>query len=266
MKPPASSSRSEKIPALLAGRDELSVAELAAHFQVTPMTIRRDLESLASQGRITRTHGGARLAAPAVAAFEFQDRRASRPQEKRAIAQAAVALVEPGMTLILDTGTTTLEVARQLGGIPKLTVLTSSLAIASALFANPEIELIILGGTVSRNSPDLSGPMTVDNLNHFHADLAMVGADGIDIKGFYTSSLAIAQVSRAIIGAADRAVLLADSGKFGNPAFVRIANWSVLDSLIVDDGLAPADRQWAGKAVKNLVLATTPNKESALPS
>jgi DeoR/GlpR family transcriptional regulator of sugar metabolism len=237
----------------MAGRDEVSVTELAAHFQVTPMTIRRDLDTLAKQGRVTRTHGGALLTAPMVAAFEFQDRRTSRPHEKQAIARAAVRLVEPGMTLILDTGTTTLAVARLLGGIPNLTVLTSSLAIASALFANRDLELIMLGGTVNRNSPDLSGPLTVDNLRAFHADLAMVGADGIDRDGFHTSSLPIAKVSRAIIGACARSVLLADSGKFGSPAFVRIAGWDALDTLIVDDGLSEHDRRWVRKAVETLI-------------
>jgi DeoR/GlpR family transcriptional regulator of sugar metabolism len=255
MNPVSSSPRTEKILALLSGRDEVSVAELAEHFAVTPMTIRRDLEALARQGRITRTHGGAFLAAPAVAAFQFQDRRTANPQQKRAIAEAAVALVEPGMTLVLDTGTTTLEVARRLGSVPNLTVLTSSLAIASSLFATPGIELILLGGTVNRNSPDLSGPLTVDNLHRFHPDLAMIGADGVDASGFYTSSLAIAQVSRAIIDSAQRAILLADSGKFDHPAFVRIANWDALDGMVVDEDLGDANRRWLGKVVANLVFA-----------
>lgn len=254
MSDPLSSPRLEQIPVLLAGREEVSVAELAEHFGVTPTTIRRDLDTLAHQGRVTRTHGGAMLAAPAIAAFEFQDRRASRPAAKRTVAAAAAALVEPGMTLILDTGTTTLELARRLGGIPELTVLTSSLAIASALFAVPDLELIILGGTVNRSSPDLSGPLTVDNLGAFHADLAFIGTDGADADGFYTSSLAIAQVSRAIIGSADRCVLVTDSGKFGTPAFVRIAGWDALDGAIVDDGLAATDRKWLDRAVADLIV------------
>jgi DeoR/GlpR family transcriptional regulator of sugar metabolism len=255
------SSRLDKILALLAGREEASVAELAAHFKVASMTIRRDLDLLAGQGRITRTHGGAILAAPAVVAFAFQERRQSRMAEKQAIARAAAKLVQPGMTVILDTGTTTLELARALGGVPRLKVLTSSLAIASALLAHDDVELVLLGGTVSQNSPDLSGALTVDNLAAFRAQLAFVGADGADADGFYTRDLGIAQVSRAMIASAERAILLADSGKFGTRAFVRIAGWNKLEQAIVDDGLLVQSRKWLGKSVGTLTVAPVRNKE-----
>jgi len=247
--------RAEKIAGLLGRREEVSVAELAETFGVAAMTIRRDLDALAREGRVTRTHGGALLAAPGAATFEFEDRRQSHPAEKRAVARAAAEMIEPGMTVILDTGTTTLELARLLGGIPDLTVVTSSLAIASALFAVPGIELTLLGGTVNRSSPDLSGVLTVDNLKTLHADVAFVGADGADANGYSTSSMDIAQVSRAIIGSADRKILLADSSKFGTRAFVRIARWDALDHVIVDDGLPARPRRWLKKAVKKLTLA-----------
>jgi len=246
--------RLEQILALLAGRGKVAVTELAERFDVSAVTVRRDLETLACQGRVIRTHGGAMLTAPAVAAFEFLDRRSARPAEKRAIARAAAAHVEPGMTLILDTGTTTLELARLLGAVPGLSVVTSSLAIASTLFAVPDLELILLGGTVNRSSPDLSGPLTVDNLRNFHADLAFLGADGADSTGFHTSSMAIAQVSRAMIDSADRAVLVTDSSKFARPAFVRIAGWKGLDGVVTDDGLAPAHRKWLRRKVAELTL------------
>jgi len=244
MKADPTSERMSKLLALLAGRGEVGVAELAAHFHVAAMTIRRDLEHLARQGRVTRTHGGAMLAAPSIVAFAFHDRRQSRLAEKQAIAQAASRLVQPGMTVILDTGTTTLELARLLDGIPGLRVLTSSLAIASTLLTNEGQELVLLGGTVSKSSPDLSGPLTVENLGSFRAELAFIGADAVDRLGFYTSGLQIAQVSRAMIANAERTVLLADSGKFCGNAFVRIAGWEAVDQLIVDDGLAPDGRTW----------------------
>ena len=151
-----SSLRREEILDLLGVRDELTVTELAERFAVTPMTVRRDLDALANEGRVTRTHGGAILAAPSVARFAFQERRLTRQAAKRAIARAAAERVEPGMTVILDTGTTTLELAKILVGVPDLRVLTTSLAIASALFAQKRMELILLGGTVSAASPDLT--------------------------------------------------------------------------------------------------------------
>jgi DeoR/GlpR family transcriptional regulator of sugar metabolism len=250
--------RLRQILELLGGRDEVSVTELTRRFHVASMTIRRDLESLERQGRITRTHGGALLTAPAVAAFAFQDRRRSHMAQKEAIARAAARLVEPGMTVILDTGTTTLEVARALGGIPRLKVLTNSLAIASALLAHGDVELVLLGGTVSKNSPDLSGALTVGNLASFRAALAIIGADAMDAGGLYTPSQQIAQVSQAMIASATRTILVADSSKFGGTAFVRFAGWEAISGVVVDDGLDQAARRWLRRVVRN--ITTVPVK------
>lgn len=255
MKKTSASLRRQGILQLLSGREEVGAAELAVRFHVTAMTIWRDLDVLAQEGRITRTHGGAMLAASSVVAFAFQARRQAQMAQKRAIARAAAQWVKPGMTVILDTGTTTLEVARVLGGIPRLKVLTSSLAIASALLAHGDMELVLLGGTVSKDSPDLYGPVTEDNLAAFRADLAFVGADALDARGFYTSSLPIVRVSRAMIASAQRAILVADSSKFGHNAFVRIAGWNRIDTVITDDGLAPKALSWLRKCVRNHTLA-----------
>ena len=252
---PSASVRQQRILQLLSGREEVSVAELAQRFRVASMTVWRDLDVLEQAGRITRTHGGARLAAPSVAAFAFQARRQARIAEKTAIGRAAARLVKPGMTVILDTGTTALEVARALGGVPSLKVLTSSLAVASALLAHDELELVLLGGTVSKGSPDLSGTLTEDNLAAFRADLAFIGADALDQRGFYTRSQEIAGVSRAIIASAQRTILVADSGKFGRSAFVRIAGWEAIDDWLTDDGLPAGARHWGQRTLRNLVLA-----------
>lgn len=247
--------RMNKILDLLAGHEEMNVGEMSDRFKVATMTIRRDLESLERQGMITRTHGGAILAAPAVISFQFQNRRQSQMAEKKAIARTAVRLVEPGMTVILDTGTTTLELARALGGIPGIKVLTSSLAIASVLLAQEGIELVLLGGTANKNSPDLSGPLTEANLTSFRAHIAFIGADAVDKNGLYTSNQQIAQVSRAMIASSEKVALLVDSGKFGRTAFVRIAGWEDIDMLFVDDGLDAEARKWMKKTVKNHTLA-----------
>ena len=261
MQKPSASVRQQKILQLLASREEVSVAELAERFRVAAMTIWRDLDVLVQGGRVTRTHGGALLAAPSVAAFAFQERRQSRMVEKTAIGRAAAQLVKPGMTVILDTGTTTLEVARALGGIPRLKVLTSSLAVASTLLTHDDLELVLLGGTVSKGSPDLTGALTEDNLAAFRADLAFIGADALDQRGFYTSSQEIAGVSRAIIASAQRTMLVADSGKFGSTAFVRIAGWQAIDGLLIDDGLSADARRWGKRTLKNLLLAPASGPE-----
>jgi len=257
MKKQNTSLRLQQILGLLAGRDGVGVAELAEYFQVTPMTIRRDLDTLEGQGRVVRTHGGAILAAPSVVAFSFQARRQVRMAEKKAIAREAARRVEPGMTVLIDTGTTTLELAKALPGVGDLRVLTSSLAIASALLAHDGLELVLLGGTVSRNSPDLSGPLTEDNLAAFRADIAFVGADALDENGLYTSSQQIARVSRTMLASAKKTVLMADSGKFGETAFARFAQWREIDELITDIGIDPSQRSWMDECINQYVLADT---------
>ena len=242
--------RRQRILEALAGRAEVGVSALAARCRVTAMTIRRDLELLEREGRLMRTHGGAMLAASAMVAFAFERRQQVHLAEKTAIARDAARLIQPGMTVILDTGTTTLEVARHLGGVPGLKVLTNSLAIASALLAHPGLELVLLGGTVSAHSPDLSGLLTEDNLASFRANVAVIGADAVDARGLYTSSQPIARVSRAMIANAARTVLVADSSKFGNTAFTRFAGWSQIHQLITDNGLPSAARRWIHKAVR----------------
>jgi len=243
--------RHQKIIDRLHAQGEVSVQDLAEAFGVTAMTIRRDLDFLAAQNRLTRTHGGAMRSAPAVIEFAFLERSRERVAEKQAIARGAAALVEPGMTLVLDTGTTTLEVARAIAGVPDLTVLTTSLAIASALYGRENISLILLGGSVRRNSPDLSGPLAEENLRHFRTHLAILGADAADRDGLFTSDQAIAAVSRAMIACAEETVLVADSEKFARRAFVHFADWAEITHLVTDGGLGKDDRRWLAKAGVN---------------
>lgn len=256
MKKQNTSVRLKQILDLLSGKNEMSVGEFAEHFEVTPMTIRRDLDVLEKQGQITRTHGGALLAAPSIVAFSFQSRQQEQMAEKKAIALEAAKRVKPGMTVLLDTGTTTLEVAKALSGISEIKVLTSSLAIASALLSHEGLELVLLGGTVNRNSPDLSGSLTEDNLSTFRADIAFAGTDALDEKGLYTRSQEIARVSRTMLATAKQTVLVADSGKFGETAFVRFAEWKDIDELITDNGLRAEHQSWMKKSVGKHTLVS----------
>ncbi len=256
MKKQNTSLRLQQILDRLAGQDEVGVADLAGHFQVTAMTIRRDLDVLEKQGQVTRTHGGAMLAAPSIVAFSFQSRQQERIQEKKAIAREAVKRVKPGMTVLIDTGTTTLEVAKALAGFSDLKVLTSSLAIASALLAHDGLELVLLGGTVNRNSPDLSGSLTEDNLARFRADISFAGADALDENGLYTRSQQMARVSRTMLATAGKTVLVADSEKFGKSAFVRFAQWTDVDELITDSRLGADHLKWVKDAVDTYTLAS----------
>lgn len=239
----------------LSAEGEVFVLDLATDFDVTPMTIRRDLEALEGKSALTRTHGGAIFSKQSVAEFAFLERNRTSIEEKRAIARAAAALVVPGMRIVIDTGTTTLEVARALEGIEGLQVLTSSLAVASALHAHPAMEVVLLGGNVRSNSPDLSGSLTEDNLRKFRVDLAILGADALDARGLYTTDLGIARVSEAMIDVAEETVLVADSRKFCRTSFVKFADWKSIGHVIVDDSVPQDHRHWLDDCVKQVHYA-----------
>jgi len=248
-------SRHDRILGRLAQSGEVSVCELAEHLGVSSMTIRRDLDELAGRGELSRTHGGAVFSRTGSAEFTFREKANDRLPEKRAIAAAVAAMVEPGMAVSLDTGTTTLEVARRIAGVRDLTVLTSSLAIASVLHTRENIQLVLLGGTVRSSSPDLSGPLTEENLRHFRAHLAVLGADAVDFDATFTTDVGVARISRAMAEHADRAVVAADSSKFTKTSFVRCLPLAEVDSLVTDDGCPPDVRTRLERAVKNVIYA-----------
>ena len=244
--------RHVKILELLSRDGEVSVLELAERFGVTPMTVRRDLEALERRNALIRTHGGAVFSKRSVAEFAFLERNRTSIDEKRAIAREAATLVKAGMSIVLDTGTTSLEVARAIAGIRDLTVLTSSLAVASALHARENIEVVLLGGAVRRNSPDLSGSLTEENLRQFRVRLAILGADAVDRRGLYTTDLGVARVSKAMIACADDTVLVADSRKFTRSSFVQFAAWGDLRHVVTDRGISRKDRRWLKEAVEDV--------------
>jgi DeoR family fructose operon transcriptional repressor len=236
--------RQQYIIEVLHSQREVSVQALSTHLHVSPLTIRRDLELLERDGALTRTHGGAVLSKASVIEFAFLDRAQDRSMEKLVIAQYLASVVQPGMTIVLDTGTTTLEVARAIAGISRLRVLTSSLAIASVLYAYENIDLVLLGGSVRHRNPDLSGPLTEENLKQFQTELAILGADAVCPEGLYTSDLGIARISQAMMACARERWLVIDSSKFNRRSFVKFADWSVITHLVTDEGVRNTDREW----------------------
>jgi DeoR/GlpR family transcriptional regulator of sugar metabolism len=187
--------------------------------------------------------------------FSYRENLNRNAEQKRAIAQVVARAVQPGMTVLLDTGSTTLDVARAIAGVPRLTILTTSLMIAAALHTQENIELILLGGTVRRDSPDLSGPLTEENLARFRVNLAVLGADGVSPDGAFTDSMTVARVSRAIIKAAERAVLTIDGSKFGRAALVRYAEWREFGQVVTDTGVPRSVRKWLNRKGPEVVYA-----------
>ncbi len=232
--------RQQEIAAALEHNGDVSVADLARRFRVSEMTIRRDLQALADSGRVIRTHGGATAAPKVSFEFEFLRRRQSAQQAKEAIGSAAAGLVKDGQTVMLDSGTSTLAVAQHLKSKQHLTVITTSLPIASALQFCSSIRLLLLGGFVRADSPDLSGGLTESNLERLRADVAIIGAEAIDLKGFvYHASLEVVRLVSKMAQAAQRVYVVADSAKLGRTALARTGHLKDWDGLITDRG-APA--------------------------
>ena len=241
MKNLPSAARQTKIRERFAARPGVSIPELARQFGVSEMTIRRDLAALEGRAEIQRTHGGAVLTERMMLEFDYRDRRETNRAAKVAIATAARKLVQPGQRLILDTGTTTLELAALLKDATELTVITPSLAVASELQHAAGVEVILLGGIIRRGSPDLTGPVTEHCLELFAADLAFQGADAIGTEGaIYNSDLRLARVDQLMRRVAQRSCVLADHSKIGGTALARSGSLADVNIFITDQR-APAE-------------------------
>ena len=246
--------RHEQILAALADAGECSVEKLGERFGVSPMTVRRDLAELVAAGRVRRTHGGAALSRAGVTQFRFAGRGECQAKEKRAIGRAAAQRVAPGMSVVLDTGTTVLEVARELRAVEGLRILTTSLPVAAELHDAPGTELILLGGRMRQGLPDLSGPLTESNLAQFQVDLAILGADSAAPEGVFTDDLSVARVNQAMLAAAEQAVLVADHTKFARRSFARYADWSQFAAIVTDGGVGSDVRAWLRNAGPHAII------------
>jgi len=213
----------------------VSVSVMAREFGVSGMTVRRDLAALEDKALVQRTHGGAVLTERMMLEFDYRERRERNRAAKRAIAAEARKLVQPGHRLILDNGTTTLELAALLADGRDLTVITPSLAVASELQHAAGVQVILLGGMLCNGSPDLTGPVTEHCLELFSVDLAFQGADAIGADGaIYNSDLRLARVDRLMRRVARRCCILADATKLGQTALGRSGSLADVDVFITD--------------------------------
>ncbi len=233
--------RHTRILELLTTQGEAQVAELALSLGVSDMTIRRDLDALDLAGKVLRTHGGAALSGRVVFDFQFMQRTQEQEGAKQHIAKIAASLVKDGQSILLDSGTTTLAVARALKARKGLTIITTSLPIASELQNCDTIDLVLLGGALRREAPDLIGPITEANLELLKADVAFVGADAIDSQGrVYNGSMAVARMLTRMATSARQVYVVADSTKIGKTALTRFGILKEWDGLITDRGLPAA--------------------------
>jgi DeoR/GlpR family transcriptional regulator of sugar metabolism len=217
------------------------VSELAERFAVSEMTVRRDLAELERHGKLERVHGGA---VSVGSEPPFAQIAVERLDVKDRIGRAAAALVQDGQTVMIDIGTTTLQVAHHLRG-RRLTIITSNLAVLDELASDPEIELILPGGIVRRNYRSLVGVLAEDTLRQLRADIAFLGASAVagDLA-VMDSTMVEVPIKRAMLAAADRTVLCVDGAKFAMGGVVRICAGAAVDTIVTDTS-APADSRAA---------------------
>lgn len=228
--------RQARIHEAIAQQGECSVEQLARELNVSGMTVRRDLRALEQQGQVIRTHGGATLGRRTTFEFDFLQRVRENLAAKEAIARAAAGLVRGCSSIMLDGSTTTLAIARQLRGRSGLVVITTSLPAAGELQHEPGVQVLLPGGYIRPDSPDLTGSLTEMNLEQLHAEVALLGADGIDPKGFvYTQPPDTTYMLLKMAASADRVYVAADSSKFGKLGLRRFGQLSQWAGLITDD-------------------------------
>ncbi len=239
-------------------RSAVRVSELTELLGVSDMTIRRDLDVLASAGLVHKVHGGA-TAPDRLSADEpgFEAKSQRQLDEKEAIARAASALVEPGQAIGLTAGTTTWRLAHYLLDVPDLTVVTNSLQVASVLHAVPRPDLqVILSGGVRTPSDALVGPVAVATLRALHVDVLFLGVHGISVDaGFSTPNLLEGETDQAHLASAERVVVVADHTKWGVRGLSRIARLDEADVLVTDAGLSPEARGVLAEHIDELIVA-----------
>jgi len=249
----------ERLQAILArARDQgrVEVAALAAEFDVTPETVRRDLTALERQGTLRRVHGGAISAERLTIEPELAARDSLRAAEKERIAKAAVAELPLTGTVLLDAGTTTARMAEALPAACELTVVTNALPIAAALAVRPSITVLLVGGRVRGRTLASVDAWALRSLEEITVDVAFVGTNGFSVeRGFTTPDPSEAAVKRAMVMAGRRVVVLADHTKHGNDQFARFAVPADVDVLITDTGLDPAAAKDLESRGPRLVLA-----------
>jgi DeoR/GlpR family transcriptional regulator of sugar metabolism len=213
----------------------VSLHDLVTKLGASESTIRRDLEYLDGIGQIRRTRGGAAYTGESITPFE--ERNDQEATEKSRIGQATAELIQPGETILLDGGTTTLAVARNLAG-KSLQVVTNSLPIANLLAHQSSIELILIGGYLYPKTGVALGPLAEKSLAELNVPRVIMGTGGISEKGLFNSNSLLVECERRMIAAAREVWIVTDSSKFGRSALTFLCELSSVTRMIVDSGLS----------------------------
>ena len=254
------SHRRLQISELVSQHGSVQVAALAQRFGVSMQTVRKDLRYLAERGVMARAYGGAIDSSvvgsnPPASEPHYEAKRTVRLDEKRRIGQRAAALVKPGDTIAIDSGTTAIQLAEALPNI-EVTVVTNDFGVLGALTPKSNIRIVMLGGELRRKNMAFYGGLTVEALDALHVDMLFLGVDGMDLeRGITTHYEPEAMLNRKMVEAARMVIAITDSSKFGRICLHRIIPIGDLDKLITDTD-APEDiRQASQQLGFELLLA-----------
>jgi len=232
--------RKAEILQLVESGKPVKVGDLSERFEVSESTVRRDLQELENVGLIQRTHGGA-ISIQSSLELSYQEKEILFYDEKQKIAKAAVDLVKDGETVFLDTGTTTLQIAYALRG-RTITVATNSMDIAQVFADDPQVEVIVLGGSLRKSIRSLVGFLTNEMLASLHFDKVFLAANAVDPDfGVTTPNLIEAETKRHMVKVGKEVILVVDHSKLWERTMCKICSLSEINLLLTDDGLEAAD-------------------------
>ncbi len=254
----ATETRRDRLRELVQARGFAALGELASSLEVSESTIRRDLELLELAGEARRTHGGVYWTGESDTIQVFESRKDDQWPAKQAIGVAAAALIEDHDTILLDGGSTTYELARQLISRP-LQVVTNSLPVAHLLSTSDSIDLVMIGGCVRGRTSVTIGPMADSMLGGINVRKAFLSVAGINEQGYFNSDMMLVESEKVMLARADQAFVVADNSKFGRASLSRLCGLQDVHGVVTDAGLDSKWKEWLESAGVQLVLATPAN-------
>jgi DeoR family fructose operon transcriptional repressor len=265
MAPLLPAERRQRVFEMVLARHTVAVTELAELFDVSSMTIRRDLQALEEQGLVEAVHGGARSSLQSPFELSFAQRELVNAEAKRAIGRLAASLVSDGEAIALDASTTTVQVARNLAG-RRVTVVTNGIKAAAELGHRPGIDVIVTGGQLHQTA-SLVGPFARATIEQLRVDWLFFSVTGItDDLALTGPSEFDAETKAALMGIARRVVLVADSTKFGRESYVRVAPLSAVHDVVTDMDLSSQWVEQIEEVEAQLHLVAINGGSQALPT
>lgn len=225
-------------------KGQVAVIALSQELGVSEVTIRNDLTRLEQKNMLIRARGGAIKVDRVGIDFALSDKNKQHFEEKLRIGKAAAALIESGDTIILDSGTTTMEIAKNLSKLEFLTVITNAINIANKLAEDEKVKVIVPGGFLRKNSLSLVGATAEESFKNFFCDKLFIAVDGLNTThGLSTPNVEEAHLNRVMISISKQVIVVTDSSKFHKRSFAFIAPLSAVDVVITDGGIPPEDHK-----------------------